>query len=403
MQHLTAGSGDLSAFDRQRKEQEHGRESVVYREERIRTKVLISAVGGLVEPKTWPDNIPGRDKFQGEIFHSARWRHDVDLKGKDVIVVGTGCSAAQFVPRLTKQYGAKSVTQLMRSPPWVVPRPLPPWGEKKWEERAPFLSTYVPGFAKTLRFLTAAGAEYDWRLFGTSEWSQKERAKLEVQLLAHMKKSVPPKYHEILTPNYGVCCKRRIFDATWFPGLNDDNIELTTLPLTSLQEKSVTLGPGRTYPPESDTTSKAPNHEVTIPADVIVLANGFEIIKWLHPLEVYGRDGKSLEEVFDERGGPQMYMGAAMDGFPNFFTLFGPNTVTGHSSVIMASENMVEMTLQLIAPVLKGDAVTTEIKKEAEVAFSKDIQKACKDTVWAQGGCVSWYKNDAGWNSTVYP
>lgn len=117
VQNLVSGAGDLSEYERAQKIKENGPESVYVYQETIRTKVLISAVGGLVEPKVWPESIPGRDKFAGEIFHSARWRYDIDLKDKEVIVIGTGCSAAQFVPRLTKEYGAKSVTQLMRSPP----------------------------------------------------------------------------------------------------------------------------------------------------------------------------------------------------------------------------------------------------------------------------------------------
>jgi len=306
LQHLMTGVGDLSEYDRSQKILREGSEAVYVSEEVIRAKVVVSCVGGLVEPKTWPENVPGKDKFQGEIFHSARWRYDVDLKDKDVIVVGTGCSAAQFVPKLTKEYGAKSVTQLMRSPPWVVPRMKGLGGDKTWEEWSPFLCTYIPGFAKTIRFLIAAGAEYDWRLFGSGDYHEKERKKLEKELLTHMKKTVPKKYHEILTPDYGVGCKRRIFDATWFPGLNDPNIELTTLPLTSIAENSVTLGPGRTYPDPKVTTSSAPTHEVTLPADIIILANGFEVVKWLHPLEITGRNGVKLHNVFDARGGPQM-------------------------------------------------------------------------------------------------
>jgi cation diffusion facilitator CzcD-associated flavoprotein CzcO len=139
---------------------DHGPESIYVHQETVRAKVLISAVGGLVEPKTWPEGIQGKEKFQGEIFHSARWRYDVDLKDKEVIVVGTGCSAAQFVPRLTREYGAKSVTQLMRSPPWIIPRVLPPFGTKNWEKWAPWLNTNIPGFAKTIRMIVFLGAEY---------------------------------------------------------------------------------------------------------------------------------------------------------------------------------------------------------------------------------------------------
>ena len=248
IQHLMIGAGDLSEYDRAQKIKTQGPGSIYVSQEIIRAKVVVSCVGGLVEPKVWPDTVPGEEKFQGEVFHSARWRYDVDLKDKEVVVVGTGCSAAQFVPRLTKEYGAKSVTQLMRSPPWIVPRTIPPLGTEGWEKWSPWLNTYVPGFGKTIRYLIAAGAEYDWRLFGSSEYNEKERNKLEAELLARMKTIVPNKYHEILTPDYGVGCKRRIFDATWLPCLNDPLIELTTLPLTSIGENTVTLGPGRTYP-----------------------------------------------------------------------------------------------------------------------------------------------------------
>jgi cation diffusion facilitator CzcD-associated flavoprotein CzcO len=165
----------------------------------------------------------------------------------------------------------------------------------------------------------------------------------------------------------------------------------------------VTLIPRRMYPDPNDETAKTPSDQATVPADVIILANGFETTQWFHPLTVIGREGKKLNKVFKERGGAQMYMGMAMDGFPNFFTIFGPNTVTGHSSVILASENMVEMTLKFIEPILKGDVAETELKKQAELDWAADIQQACNKTVVNQGGCRNWYHDDSGWNSTIYP
>jgi cation diffusion facilitator CzcD-associated flavoprotein CzcO len=98
-----------------------------------------------------------------------------------------------------------------------------------------------------------------------------------------------------------------------------------------------------------------------------------------------------------------MYMGTAMDGFPNFYTLFGPNTVTGHTSVIFASECMVNLSLNFIGPVLAGDADLIEIKKEAEVEWARDTQAALKRRVWNTGGCTNWYQSKEGWNSTAYP
>ncbi|KFY18105.1 hypothetical protein V492_00143 [Pseudogymnoascus sp. VKM F-4246] len=392
---LVKGVGDLSSYDRVAMIKNQGEDSVFVRSEKIRAKVLISAVGGLVEPNRMPETIPGVEDFQGPIFHSARWRYDVDLKDKDIIVVGTGCSAAQFVPQLTTTYGAKSVTQLMRSPPWVVPKQMPPFGlgDEEWAEWSPWLNTYIPGFAKFQRLLIASLAEYNWRWFGDSKYSENERAKLEVALLQYMKSKVPEKYHEILSPKYGVCCKRLVIDGGWFKSLHDEKVVLSSLPLTHIHKDRVTLGDRNVAADSTDTVS----------ADVIILANGFETLDWLHPLEVIGRSGKKLDEVFSERGGPQLYMGSAMDGFPNFFAIFGPNTVTGHSSVVLATENMVNYAMKMIEPILKGDAHYVEVKKEAEMAWTADIQKSLKKRVWSTGGCKSWYQGEDGWNSTTYP
>ncbi|KAF2433927.1 FAD/NAD(P)-binding domain-containing protein [Tothia fuscella] len=401
LHHLRPGVGDLSSKDRAKKAKEEGEENVWISKEILRAKVVISAVGGLVEPRAAPEDIPGFDRFEGDCFHSARWNHDVNFKDKDVVVVGSGCSAAQFVPKLVKEpYNAKSVTQLMRSPPWVAPRIPTPLGENNWATYSPLIFTYVPGVQKLLREVVAAGGEWDWRLFGDSAFNENERKKEEKRLLSHMKKTVPEKYHEIMTPDYGVGCKRRIFDAVWLKTLSNPKIDITTMPLTEVHERSVTVGPGQTYPKTSSNTSP---EKKEVPADIIVLANGFDVTRWLHPIEVRGKDGKDLVEEMQERGGPQAYQGTAMDGFPNFFIIYGPNTTTGHSSVILATENMVKYALNFIKPILNGDATTVEVKKEAEIAYTTDIQKQLKNTVWMNGGCASWYYDKSGWNSTVLP
>jgi cation diffusion facilitator CzcD-associated flavoprotein CzcO len=217
--------------------------------------------------------------------------------------------------------------------------------------------------------------------------------------MKRMKNLVPEKYHEMLTPDYGVGCKRRIFDKRWYLSLNENIIELTTQPLAGVNENSVLLGPGVTYP--AGAKSDLPKRE--IPADIIVLANGFDTTRWLHPLRVAGKGGRDLVETMEERGGAQAYQGTAMDGFPNFFMIFGPNTATGHSSVVMASENMVNYSLKFVKLLLDGEASTVDVKREAEVKYTSMIQRALKDTVFMSGGCSSWYYTNDGWNSTVYP
>jgi cation diffusion facilitator CzcD-associated flavoprotein CzcO len=277
-------------------------------------------------------------------------------------------------------------------------------------------------------------SEYDWRLFGTSAFSARERRKVtrffsffpllkkvtleliertrqyEAKLIEHMHKTAPEKYHAILTPNYEVACKRRVFDAAWLPALNDPRIELTTQPVTGIQAHSVTLGPGSVYPPaeprkpNTNATSSPPAPERHIPVDVIILAHGFAVHRWLHPLDVRGRGGRRLHDVWAARGGPQAYLGAAVDGFPNFFIVWGPNTVTGHSSSLLAVENVVELVLRFVAPVvLDGAVATVEVKREAELAWARDMQAASRRRVFSSGGCRSWYVDEKGWNSVTYP
>ena len=400
--HMVPGTGDLSARERRRMIDENGWESVYIKKEIVRAKIVASCAGGLVEPKTWPEQIPGNEQFEGPIFHSSKWDYNVDLKDKNVVVMGTGCSAAQFVPKLTKEYGAASVTQLMRSPPWVVPRQEPPFfGKENWYKYSPTLFSYIPGVARSYRTLIFVLTELQFfLLFRMNRVGKEVRKAREKMLLKHMKKTVPEKYHDILTPDYSLGCKRMIFDATWFRSLNDPKIELTTQPLQSLQSKTVTLGAGRTYPPQGNDIKA---EERKIPADAVILANGFELTTWLAPLKIIGKDGTSLQDVWDQRGGPQAYMGNAMDGFPNFFIIFGPNTATGHSSVILASENMVEYTIKFMRKILRGDVRTFEVKREKEEEWTAAMQRELKDTVWMSGGCTSWYKTDNGWNATAYP
>ena len=406
--HMTPGIGDLSFKERQKMIAEKGRRSVYLTEEKVKAKIICSAAGALVEPHAWPDTIPGRDQFEGDIFHSARWDYNVDLRDKDVIVMGTGCSAAQFVPQLPKEsYKAKSVTQIMRSPPWVVPHRGPALGlvsDETWNKWTPRLFSNIPGLGRAYRALLFCLTEVEFFLiFAGKNSAVKSRKSLEAKLLRHMKGVVPERYHEILEPDYGVGCKRRVFSAFWLDSLNDPKIDLTTQPITSLQPKGVTLGPGRFYPPLENKASKAPKNERHLPADVIILANGFELTTWLSPLKVIGKGSANMQEVWDERGGAQAYMGSAMDGFPNFFIIFGPNTATGHSSVILASENMVEYTLKFIKKILRKDVKTFDVKKEKEIAWMKDMQGKLKGTVWHSGGCHSWYKTENGWNSAAYP
>jgi cation diffusion facilitator CzcD-associated flavoprotein CzcO len=403
---MAPGMGDLSAKDRSKYVEKNGAGSVYLSQEKVKAKVVVSCVGGLVEPKAWPENIPGNEEFNGKIFHSARWNEDLDLTGKDVVVVGTGCSAAQVVPTILKEpYRVKSVTQLMRSPPYCVPKVEEPGGKEWYAKNAPTIMHYAPFLGWILREAMALAAEVAWfRIFQDTPSNERNRKQLEIEMNARMRSIAPEKYHKMLTPDYGIGCKRRIFDAEWYKSMKNPKFRLSTQNLSKVSPEGIVVGPGRAYPPMSVEDENAPTNEEEIKADIIILANGFDTVEFLHPLTVKGKGGRDMHDVWRSRGGSQAYLGTAMDGFPNFFMIFGPNTVTGHSSVIMASENMVELTLKMIEPVLKGDASTVEVKKEAEQRYTNDVQQQLKKTVFTAGGCANWYVDPkTGWNSNAYP
>jgi cation diffusion facilitator CzcD-associated flavoprotein CzcO len=409
---MAPGAGDMSARERKALAASQGPQKFCLRREVIRAKIVASAVGGLVEPKPYPD-IPGLDTFKGDIIHTARWDPNVKLQDKNVIVLGSGCSAAQVTPEIVKPpHSAKSVTQLLRSPGWVQPT-FTPERVKWWEANTPILFSWCPWLQWTVRKLIFTLIEVDFQCYFTSgPGASKRRLRHEhhKSLIDYMHTIVPEKYWEILTPDYEFGCKRRVIDTGWFRSLQNPKIDLTSLPLTAIHERSVTLGPGRHYPPMSRTDSKAPTAERRVPCDTLIFANGYEAGEWLHPLDVQGRNGRSLYDVWSARGGSQAYLGTAMDGFPNFFLIFGPNTATGHSSVILATENMVNHALRFIGPILAGDVSTYEVKEEAERRWTADVQHALGNSVWHKGGCTSWYykeSDDGGghrrWNATVYP
>ena len=392
---LAPHTGDFSDVDRRERIRMRGENSVYLGESTIRTKILITCAGELVEPNTWPRNVPGSELFRGPIIHSARWRSDIDLREKDIMVIGTGCTSAQLVPSLIQEpYAARSVTQLMRSPPWIMSRPKTPL---VWQRYSAIVFRLLPPLALMLRYLLFFYAESTWLNIGMSRLNKWRRECFERKLLSQLRKAIPGKYIDMLTPSYGVGCKRIIVDGGWLDCLKLPNVELTTRPLLSVNERSVVLGPE----PADSKSTKTSRSICTKSADVIILANGFETSTYLHRLKVQGIDGVSLQDVWKERGGPSAYLSTAVHGFPNFFMILGPNAVSGHSSAILASENVANYALQLISPILRGEAYRVEIKEEAERSYTAEVQTRTRNKVWQT--CRNGYIAQNGWNSSICP
>ncbi|KAL4912906.1 hypothetical protein BDW62DRAFT_214649 [Aspergillus aurantiobrunneus] len=338
-------------------------------------QVLFSATGVLVEPRAC--DIPGASTFNGSLFHSARWDHNVSLQGKKVVVIGNGCTAAQIVPAIMECSG--SVTQIIRSQHWVVEavnfsyNPAMLWAFRN-----------IPFLQFLHRFAIYQAAEADWQLFPMTKSAARYRQKRRKEIEAYMRKTAPEKYHDILIPDFEVGCKRRIFDCDYLESLHNEKMLLTDSKILEIVPEGIKTSSG------------------LIKADVIVLATGFNTNTFLPGMQVHGRNDTTVDEHWSRQDGPGAYNTSAMNGFPNFFLLLGPNTVTGHTSAVMAAENSVNYALRILKPVLDGSAASVEVKLSAEDTYVQKIQAALRNTVW-HAGCNSWYVNEKSWNAMGYP
>ncbi|AEO59771.1 hypothetical protein MYCTH_54721 [Thermothelomyces thermophilus ATCC 42464] len=343
-------------------------------------RYLFSATGLFTQPREL--DVPGLERFRGPVFHSARWRSDVDLTGKRVVLFGNGCTAAQIVPAIAGR--VRHLTQVVRSKHWVYP-PI----DRRIPGAVRALLAAVPGLTRLQRFLVYVLAEASWRGFKLTEDGARYRRKMRERAEEYMRRTAPAEYHDMLIPDFEVGCKRRIFDSGYLETLHAENVTLTDEPVAEILPDGLRMRSG-----------------TVVEADVIIMANGFATNQYLPGVEVVGRDGETLAQHWESFGGPEAYNCTSLSGFPNMFFLLGPNTATGHTSAVMAIENAVNYALRVLRPALDGRAgVVVSLKRPAEEAFARRIQSALRRTVWSSG-CSSWYVRGPGgkaWNAMTYP
>jgi cation diffusion facilitator CzcD-associated flavoprotein CzcO len=341
---------------------------------RFSCDVLVSAVGALSEPSL-PD-IKGIETFGGDIFHSARWNHDAQLKGKRVALIGTGASAIQIGPAIADDVAHLTVFQ--RTAPWVMPRH--DRGYSKLESLAykhvPFLQraareaiywgreAYVLGFAFEPRILQAAQRIAERNI---------------------TKAIKDPELRAKVTPDWQIGCKRILISNTWYPMLAREHVELVTDGIAEVRENAIVTADGTV-------------HEV----DAIVLATGFHVTDSRTYEWIVGKDGRSLAAVWDEHG-QQAYKGAAAAGFPNLLFVIGPNCGLGHSSMVYMIESHLNYLASALDTIERRGIATFEVRPEVQRRYNQRLQRNMRRTIWQTGGCASWYLDKHGNNTTLWP
>jgi cation diffusion facilitator CzcD-associated flavoprotein CzcO len=336
--------------------------------------VLVNASGALSEPSL-PD-IRGIEDFAGEVFHSARWDHATDLTGKRVAVIGTGASAIQIVPELAAKVARLDVYQ--RTAPWVMPRK-----DRDYTALERFAFRHVPGVQRAYRTGIYWGRECFVPAF---TFNPKLAAPAKKAALKNIERGISdPALREKVTPRFEIGCKRILISNDYYPALDRDNVELVTDPIAEVT-------------PTGIRTAAGTEREI----DVLVVATGFHTTDMPIAAHVKGRDGRTLADAWRESG-MTAYKGSTVHGFPNFFFIVGPNTGLGHSSMVFIIESQIAYVRGALQAMGEGDIAALEPKAEVQAAWTADIQRRMRRTVWSTGGCASWYLDDHGRNTTLWP
>jgi 4-hydroxyacetophenone monooxygenase len=349
---------------------------------------VVSGVGQLNRPHI-PD-LPGAATFAGPCFHSARWDHEVDLRGKRVVVIGTGASAAQFIPEIAGD--AAHLTIFQRTPAWFLPTPD---YHDAVEPEVAWLMRNVPGYANWLRFwnfwqnveglMVAARVDPEWH----GEASVSQVNELVRQLFAgHIEAELAdrPDLVPTVMPDYPPFSKRFIRDnGAWPRTIKRDDVDLVTAAIEEIT-------------PEGVRTADGVLHE----ADVLIYGTGFTASDFLMPMRVVGRGGVELHDRW--QGDARAYLGITLPGYPNFFLLYGPNTnIVVNGSITYFSECEVHYVVGCVRALLQEGAKALEPKASVHDAFNERVDAENLRMAWGVSTVNTWYKNATGRTAQNWP
>ncbi len=343
---------------------------------------VVNATGQLNRPKL-PD-IPGRASFGGPAFHSAEWDHDVELRGKRVAVIGTGASAAQFIPVIAEQ--ADQVLVFQRTPNWLAPT-LDYHDDVADAQR--WLLHQVPYYSQWYRFwlfwrfaegiLPAVKVDPQWHGDGHSVSAANEELRMLLGMYIGLCFGDRPDLLAKVMPDYPPAAKRILRDnGVWATTLKRDNVHLITDPIACISASGLQMADGTL-------------HDV----DVIIFATGFQASRFLTPMKVTGRLGLDLHGQWD--GNARAYLGIVAPNFPNFFMLYGPNTnIVVNGSIIYFSECEVHYVLQCLRHILTSRARAIDCRPEVHDRYNERIDAGNRLMAWGASSVNSWYKSDSG-------
>jgi 4-hydroxyacetophenone monooxygenase len=342
---------------------------------------VVCAVGQLNRPSFPP--IEGQEHFAGPSFHSAAWDDTVALTDRRVAVIGSGASAAQFVPHLAAEVAHLDVYQ--RTAPWLLPtenyaNPFPP----EFHE----LLRLLPGYGRWDRvwqfwlmhegLLVAARVDPAWdqHTEAVSAANDFVRSMLLDVLRAQVEDDV---LYEKMVPHFPPFAKRALRDdGRWAAALGRADVDLVTAPIAKITPHAVVTADGEEHP-----------------ADVLIYGTGFRASEFVAPMQVFGSGGVELSDEWD--GDAQAYLGMTVPGFPNFFLLYGPNTnLVINGSILIMVECQVRYAVEAIGRLLRGGHRTMSCRRDVHERYGREMEEGNARMVWGVADVPTWYRNARG-------
>jgi len=356
-----------------------------------RVNAVISCVGFLSRPKM-PD-IEGMDTFQGTACHSAEWPDGLDVAGKRVAVIGSGATGYQTLPVIART--ASHAYLFQRTPSWLFHDPN---YLKQVPEEILWLEKNFPYYSNFARFrLTATRNPNTARVstrfdpeFRDPHAGSALNKKVRDACIAFLEKSLagrPDLIEKMIPPTPPMSTRPIRIDSedNVLKAIQRDNVTLVSGPIDRITPAGVVSG-GKEYE-----------------TDIIVYATGFRANDYLWPMEIRGRDGVRIEEVW-EKDGPRAYLGSMVPGFPNLFMAYGPNTNNfGGFQVMDLLELVTQFGLRCISGMIEQNIRSIDVATEAYWRFAEELDREEALMLYKHPQAQSYYTNEHGRSAVNNP
>jgi 4-hydroxyacetophenone monooxygenase len=349
------------------------------REEALRANVIVTAVGAFIQPKL-PD-ISGIGTFRGPIFHTTEWDHAFDPTGKAVGMIGNGSSGAQVMPAIARQ--ATHLTVFQRTPAWVMSidnyrAPIPESMRLLFDRVPLYWNWYC--FANFLPWLSDMTGmhSYDrgWQREGGFVSSRNDAIRNE--LTEHIKTKFVDRPDLIakLTPKYAPWAKRPVIDNGFYDALKRPNVALVTEPIKEITSSGIV-------------TEDGVQHHL----DAIILASGFDITRYMSPIQFVGRNGINMDDLW-KKDGSRSYLGLTIPQMPNLFMMFGPNAAMKAAAATTWIECWVRYAVESIIMMIEKGYRSMECRRDAYEEYNARLDAAARNFIWEGEGIVTYFLNE---------